>query len=220
MSTNFQYSQSFYILLILSMVVFMGQNISQVIGVVVAEDTETAHAAAKLVKARQKQKLTKIQKLFQAKESQQRSTLCQLKFYKDPANKWFRWVTKTRRRQCWASKRPWRGRVGWAGSSGRRWVVTFTRQICVVILCVLSRDPSGGGGRRDGRWRRRDHCVRKVCHWGSTALPSGDPLNHLQVLASLGHCFFSSFFPLNLSQGSRARCKFAYQLYPPVLFDN
>ena len=90
MSTNFQYSQSFYILLILSMVVFMGQNISQVIGVVVAEDTETAHAAAKLVKARQKQKLTKIQKLFQAKESQQRSTLRQLKFYKDPANKWFR----------------------------------------------------------------------------------------------------------------------------------
>ena len=66
-------------------------------------------------------------------------------------------------------------------------MVTFTRQICVVILCVLSRDPSGGGGRRDGRWRRRDHCVRKVCHWGSTALPSGDPLNHLQVLASLGH---------------------------------
>ena len=60
------------------------------IGVVVAEDTETAHAAAKLVKARQKQKIAKSQKLFQAKESQQRSTLCQLKFYKDPANKWFR----------------------------------------------------------------------------------------------------------------------------------
>ena len=40
------------------MVVFTvhgAKQIFQVIGVVVAEDTETAHAAAKLVKARQKQ---------------------------------------------------------------------------------------------------------------------------------------------------------------------
>ena len=39
------------------------------IGVVVAEDTETAHAAAKLVKARQKQNWQKAQKYFKLKQA-------------------------------------------------------------------------------------------------------------------------------------------------------